>query len=189
MLNAKSCLNISAGLLLLTSIVSASQAQAQSVNVPMNGNVPGSCTFGAVTAGTLAKHSSPYAVMGATPTFAGAVGSAGRVTVTCVGSSALTVAAPVGSGPVGFTPTVVQAVVQKGNSSIPSDLASASTGGVFEPGGPWNTTNPSMPLPPGPTVLNVNMVAGLGMTGPGPIPGPLPIGNYNYTINLSITGN
>jgi hypothetical protein len=189
MLNAKSCLNLSASLLLLSSIVSASQAQAQSVNIPMNGNIPGTCTFGAVSSGTLAKHNnSPYAVMAATGSFPGAVGTAGRVTVTCQGSSALTIAAPVGSGPIGFTPGVVQAVVQKANSTLPLDMASANTGGTFEPVGPWNTTNPSMPLLSGPTVLNVSMVAGAA-PGPGPILGPLPTGNYTYTINLSITGN
>jgi hypothetical protein len=188
MLNAKSLIKVSAGLLLVGTIACASQAQAQSVNIPMNGNLPGTCTFGAVSGGTLAKHPSPYAVMAATGGFPGAVGTAGRVTVTCQGSSALTIAPPVGSGPIGFTPGVVQAVVQKGNSTIPPDMASANTGGTFEPSGPWNITNPSMPLTSGSTILNVSMVAGSGPLSPPPT-APLPTGNYNYTINLSITGN
>lgn len=191
MLNAKSCLNLSASLLLLSSIASASQVQAQSVNIPMNGNVPGTCTFGSVSGGTLAKGSLFSAVMatgGGIPVLGGpAVGTAGRVTVTCQSGSALTIAPPMGSGPIGFAPSVVQALVQKGTSTGPLDLASANTGGTFESGSPWSTTNPTMPLSPGPTILNVSMVAGSGPNNPSAP--PLPTGNYNYTINLSITGN
>jgi hypothetical protein len=190
MLNAKSCLNLSVSLLLLSSIVSASQAQAQSVNIPMNGNIPGTCTFGSVSGGTLAKHpqfSAVAATGGGIPAAGASVGTAGRVTVTCQSSSAITIAPPVGTGPIGFAPSVVQAIVQKGTSTAIPDMASANTGGTYEPGGPWNITNPSMSLTPGSTILNVSMVAGSGPNSP-PAP-PLPTGNYSYTINLSITGN
>jgi hypothetical protein len=192
-LTIKSFSKISAGLLVLGAIGLASQAHAQTVDMPFDGNIPGSCTFGTITPGVLARLIGPgpnYAVMatapGVTPGGGPPVGTASSVTVTCTTPSVLTIAAPTGSGPVGFTPAVRQALVQSANGG---PLASANVGGTFEPGGPWNTTNPTMPLLPGaPQLLNVSMVAGNGPLAP-PVPGPLPTGNYSYTVNLSITGN
>ncbi len=191
MLKSNSCLKFSAGLLALSALVWASPAQSQTVNIPMNGNVPGSCTFGAVSGGTLAKVSGPAPIMMASGGgISGGIfsaGTAGRVTVTCQNSSALTISPPTGSGPIGFAPSVVQAVVQKGTSLSSTDLAGANIGGTFEPVGPWATTNPTLPLQSGPTVLNVSMVAGVTPSSP-PAP-PLPTGNYTYNITLTITGN
>ena len=66
-------------------------------------------------------------------------------------------------------------------------MASANVGGTFESVGPWNTTNPTMQLQTGSTVLNISLAAG---SGPNNSLAPfLPTGNYTYTINLSITGN
>jgi hypothetical protein len=193
MSNVKSLLRISAGLLVLGAIGVAAQAQAQTVTMPFDGNVPGSCAFGTVTPGVLAKPAfgpgANYVVMatgGGLPI--PPTGTASSVTVTCTNNSVLTIAPPTGSGPVGFAPAVRQAIVQRNNNAGPLDQASANVGGVFEPGGPWNVTNPTMPLNPGPQLLNVSMVAGNGPLAPIP-PTPLPTGNYSYTVNLSITGN
>ena len=119
MLNAKYYFKFSANLLFLGTIVSTSQAQAQLVNIPMNGNVPGSCTFGAVNGGTLVKHPSLPAVTatgGGVSVGGQSAGTAGSVTVNCPNSSILTIVPPIG-----FTPSVVQALIQKGNSTAPPD--------------------------------------------------------------------
>ncbi len=162
--------------------------------MPFDGNVAGSCTFATPVAGVLAKPligpGSNYSVMatgGGLPI--PPTGTASSVTVTCTNNSVLTIAAPTGAGPVGLAPVTRQAIVQRGNSTNPLDMASANVGGVFDPGGgPWNITNPTMPLNPGPQLLNVSMVAGNGPLAP-LVPGPLPTGNYSYSVNLSITGN
>ncbi len=187
MSNVKSLLRISAGLLVLGSIGVAGQAQAQTVDMPFDGNVPGACTFGLPTPGVLTKFS-PVALMAAGD---GALpptpqnGIAARVTVNCTGGSALTVAVPTGSGPAGYLPNTVQAVVQKANGP---EIASAKSGPVFDTIAPWNLpiTN-TMPLLTGPTQLNVSLAIGSG----GPLGNaPLvPTGNYSYKVNLSITGN
>ena len=190
MLNAKSYFKFSANLLFLGTIVSTSQAQAQLVNIPINGNLPGSCTFGAINGGTLVKHPSLPAVTatgGGVSVGGQSAGTAGSVTVNCQNSSALTISPPIGLGPSGFTPSAVQALVQKGNSTALLDMASANMGGTFEAVGPWNTTNPTMQLQTGSTVLNISLAAGSGQNN---LLAPfLPTGNYTYTINLSITGN
>ena len=134
MLNAKSYFKFFANLLFLGTIVSTSQAQAQLVNNPINGNLLGSCTFVTVNGGTLVKHPSFHAVTatgGGVSVGGQSAGTAGSVTVNCQNSSALTIAPPIG-----FTPSVVQALVQKGNSTAPPDMASANMGGTFESVGP-----------------------------------------------------
>jgi hypothetical protein len=193
MLNTKSYRQLSAGLLVVGSILGcAFQAQAQTVNVPFGGNIPGTCTFGTPVAGILAKHPTTIAVAAATGSVSlvgGPAGTPGSVTITCQSNSVVTVAVPVGSGPSGFAPATVQALLQRNGGSSILDLASARTGAPMELLGPWSSaTNPSLSLPSGPTILNVHMAAGTP-NGPGPIPVPLPLGNYNYTVNLSVTGN
>jgi hypothetical protein len=187
MSNVKSLIRISAGLLVLGSIGFAGQAQAQSVDMPFDGNVPGSCTFGTVTPGVLVRSSlgavmaAGGGVFGPTPTN----GTAARVTVTCTGGSALTVAVPTGAGPAGFVPNTVQAIVQKANGP---EIASARLGPAFDPIAPWNLPNPTtMPLLTGATQLNVSLAVGAGAGVPNSP--PIPTGNYSYKVNLSITGN
>jgi hypothetical protein len=173
MSNVKSLIRISAGLLVLGSIGFAGQAQAQSVDMPFDGNVPGSCTFGTVTPGVLVRSSlgavmaAGGGVFGPTPTN----GTAARVTVTCTGGSALTVAVPTGAGPAGFVPNTVQAIVQKANGP---EIASARLGPAFDP-------------ITGATQLNVSLAVGAGAGVPNSP--PIPTGNYSYKVNLSITGN
>jgi hypothetical protein len=196
MLNTKSYRQLSAGLLVVSSILGfAFQAQAQTVNVPFSGNVPGTCTFGTPVAGTLVKHPNPgtVAVLAATgPISLGAstAGTPGSVTINCQSTSVVTVAVPVGSGPSGFAPATVQSIVQRNGGSTILDLASARTGAPMDTFGPWSSaTNPTLSLPSGLTTLNVHMAAGTPLNNPGPLPAPLPLGNYNYTVNLSVTGN
>jgi hypothetical protein len=192
MLNTKSYRQRSAGLLVVGSILGfAFQAQAQTVNVPFSGNIAGTCAFGTPIAGTLAKNQTIIAVAASNGSIAvGGVptGVPGSVTITCQSNSNVTVGVPVGSGPVGFAPATVQALLQRNTGTSNLDLASAKTGAPID-GGPWtNITNSSMGVPAGPSTLNVHMAAGTP-PGPGPIPAPLPLGNYNYTVNLSVTGN
>jgi hypothetical protein len=192
MFNKKSYRHLSAGLLVVGSILGcAFQAQAQTVNVPFNGNIPGSCVFGTPIAGTLAKHNVPGIIAASTGVIAVGVsntGTMGSVTITCQANSNVTIAVPVGSGPVGFAPPTVQAMLQRNNSTSNLDLASAKTGIPID-GGAWTgITNPSIGVPSGLSTLNVHMAAGTPI-GPGPIPAPLPLGNYSYTVNLSVTGN
>jgi hypothetical protein len=194
MFNKKSYSHLSAGLLVVGSILGcAVQAQAQTVNVPFNGNVPGSCVFGAPVAGTLAKYPSAPGIIAASSGLAAlgggpGAGTIGSVTITCQTNSIVTIAVPVGSGPVGFSPATVQGLLQRNGSG---ELASAKTGPSMEPGGPWNgVSSSSMTLPSGISTLNVHMAAGTPISiVPGPIPAPIPTGNYNYTVNLSVTGN
>jgi hypothetical protein len=199
MFNKKSYRHLSAGLLVVGSILGcAFQAQAQTVNVPFSGNVPGTCTFGTPIAGTLVKHpilnavsasSGGLSLLGGGP--GSSTGTPGSVAITCQGSSSVTIAVPVGSGPAGFAPATLQALLQRNTSTLPLDLAGARTGTPLDTGGPWNSvTNPSLLLSSGPSTLNVHMAAGHpNNPGPFPAPAPLPLGNYNYTVNLSITGN
>jgi hypothetical protein len=197
MFNVKSLTKLSAGLLVLGAIGLASQAHAQTVDMPFDGNVPGSCTFGTITPGVLARPplgGGPNAVMangGGTPlNTSPSTGTASSVTVTCTASSVLTIAPPTGSGPVGFTPATLQAVVQKTGGGSPLDFASATVGATFAPtgSGPWGQTNRTVTLINGTTPLTVSLVA--GSNAPiGPANPPLPTGNYSYTVNLSITGN
>ncbi len=191
MSNVKSLIRISAGLLVLGSIGVAGQVQAQTVDMPFDGNVPGACTFGTVTPGVLAR-STPVAVLAAgggifPPTSTN--GSAARVTVVCTGNSALTIGVPTGAGPAGFVPNTVQGIVQRGTNSGPGDVASAKSGPAFENAGPWATTNATMPLAAGPTQLNVSLAVGTGVTVPPTPPSAVTPGNYSYKVNLSITGN
>jgi hypothetical protein len=191
MSNVKSLIRISAGLLVLGSIGVAGQAQAQTVDMPFDGNVPGACTFGTVTPGVLAKSPNGFAVMGA----GGGVvpplptnGSAARVTVTCTGISAVTIAVPTGAGPAGFAPATVQGIVQKGTGLL--DMASARSGPAFDGGaGPWGIANTSVPLGNGITQLNVSLAVGTGNNLPPTPPSAVTPGNYSYKVNLSITGN
>jgi hypothetical protein len=187
MSNVKSLIRISAGLLVLGSIGVAAQAQAQTVDMPFDGNVPGSCTFGTVTPGVLTRFS-PLAVMAAgggifPPTPQN--GTAARVTVNCTGNSALTIAVPTGTAPAGYVPTTVQGIVQKANSP---EMASAKLGPAFEPIAPWGQPmTTTMPLVAGPTQLNVSLAIGAPANTANPV--PVPTGNYSYKVNLSITGN
>jgi hypothetical protein len=193
MLNTKSYRQLSAGLLVVGSILGcAFQAQAQTVNVPFGGNIPGTCVFGTPIAGTLAKHPAPGIIAASTGpgSLGGATtGTLGSVTITCQANSNVTIAVPVGSGPVGFAPPTVQAMLQRNNGINNLDMASAKTGPAMEGAGPWNSiTNSSIGVPSGLSTLNVHMAAGTPMA-PGPIPAPVPLGNYNYTVNLSVTAN
>jgi hypothetical protein len=198
MSNAKSLMiksfsKISAGLLVLGAISLASQAHAQTVDMPFDGNIPGSCTFGTITPGVLAKSANGFAVMaggGGVLPIAPVTGTAARVTVTCSGNSAVTIAVPTGSGPAGFAPNTVQGIVQKGTGLNVTDMASARSGPAFDGGaGPWGITNASVPLIAGPTQLNVSLAVGTGTNLPPTPPSFVTPGNYSYTVNLSITGN
>jgi hypothetical protein len=192
MSNVKSLIRISAGLLVLGAIGVAAQAQAQTVDMPFDGNVPGICTFGTITPGVLAKSPNGFAVMGAgggvVPPVA-ANGTPARVTVTCNGNSAVTIAVPTGSGPAGFAPATVQGIVQKGTSLNVADMASARSGPVFDGGGVWAVPTTNVPLTPGPTQLNVSLAVGTGNNLPPTPPSAVTPGNYSYKVNLSITGN
>jgi hypothetical protein len=188
MSNVKSLIRISAGLLVLGSIGVAAQAQAQTVDMPFDGNVPGACTFGTVTPGVLTRFS-PVGILAAgggimAPTPLS--GTAARVTVTCTGNSALTVAVPTGTVPAGYVPTTVQGIVQKTTNG--PEMASAKSGPFFDTVAPWNLPmTPTMPLGAGPTQLNVSLAVGAGAGVPNqPL---IPTGNYSYKVNLSITGN
>ena len=185
MLNSKSLLKVSAGLLLVSTIGFSGKAHAQSVDVPFSGVEPASCAFTAPTAGVLAKVGASAAMEGSAGVTGFNVGTSGKVSVTCSNGGTLTTAvpAPTAALPAGFTPGVVQAVVQRGAAIGIGDFTSANTGGNFDTG-VWNKPTAAMVIPANAaTALNVAMVTGNRAAG------AVPSGTYSYNVKLTVVSN
>jgi hypothetical protein len=178
MLKIKSVLRV-AGLAIVGAVAAASQTHAQTVNVPFDGNIPNTCTFGAPVAGVLAKSGNAVTVEGAggIPGLTG--GTAGSVTLNCLGGGNVTVAAPVVVAvPAGFNPAVSQAIVRLGTTANYT-----SNGGPYDNGG-WAKPEAALAVPANAQTLTVGMIAGTpGSTG------AIPFGNYSYTVTLTAAPN
>jgi hypothetical protein len=178
MLKIKSVLRV-AGLAIVGAVAAASQTHAQTVNVPFDGNILNTCTFGAPVAGVLAKSGNAVTVEGAggIPGLTG--GTAGSVTLDCLGGGNVTVAAPVVVAvPAGFNPAVSQAIVRLGTTANYT-----SNGGPYDNGG-WDKPQTALAVPAGAQTLTVGMIAGTpGSTG------AIPFGNYGYTVTLTAAPN
>ena len=183
MLNSKSLIKISAGLILVSTIGFSGKAHAQSVPVPFSGNATNSCTLTASAPGTLVKSGTLAAMEGSAGVSGFNVGTAGTASVDCTNGGSLTVAVPVASAvPAGFAPAVLQSVVQRGTSTTAADFTSADTGGPFDTNA-WTKPTASLAIPVGVSALNVAMVAGTQANG------PLPSGSYSYTVTLTVVSN
>lgn len=186
MLNSKSLIKISAGLILVSTIGFSGKAHAQTAIVNSSGTASNSCTLTASTAGILVKSGTLAAMEGSAGVSGFTVGNAGTATVNCTNGGSLTVAAPapVGAVPMGFTPAVLQSVVQRGSgtSTNPADFTSANTGGPFDTNA-WTKPTTPLAIPLGVSALNVAMVAGA------PTAGPVPSGNYSYDVTLTVVSN
>jgi hypothetical protein len=183
MLNIKYCTKLSASLLLLSSIVFAAQAQAQSIDVPFNGTITNTCTFGVVTDGQLAQAGSLAAIEGSTGVDTLGTGNAAQVSVDCPNGANLTVAAPVAvSVPPTFNPSVIQSIVQRGSNTASTDFTSANVNGPFD-SNVWDKSTAPLVLPAGNSDLNVAMIAGENAVG------TIPSGFYSYTVTLTVAPN
>ena len=186
MLNSKSLIKISAGLILVSTIGFSGKAHAQSADVTLSGNATNSCTLTSSASGALVKSGALAAMEGSTGVSGFGVGNAGTATVNCTNGGNLTVAAPVAVSavPMGFAPAVLQSVVQRGSgtSTNPADFTSANTGGQFDTNA-WNKPTTALSIPAGVSALNVAMVAGT------PTAGPIPSGNYSYKVVLTVVTN
>ena len=183
MLNSKSLLKVSAGLILVSTIGFSAKAQAQSVDVPFNGDALNSCAFTVPTAGTLAKTDAFASMEGSTGVTGFGIGTAGKVSVNCSSGGNLTVAVPANIAmPVGFAPAVVQSVVQRGINTAATDFTSANAGGSYDQGA-WTKATTPLVLPTGNSDLNVAMIAGVRSTG------SVPSGNYKYNVMLTVVSN
>ena len=181
MLNSKSLIKISAGLILVSTIGFSGKAHAQTADVTFSGNATNNCTIVASATGALAKSGSSAAMEGSGGlTGFGNIGTAGTASVACTNGGSLTVGAPVASGalPMGFAQTVVQSVVQRGASTE----FTSSTGGPFNAGA-WNKPTTPLVIPAGTSALNVAMVAGAFADG------PVPTGAYSYNVTLTVVSN
>lgn len=158
----------SAGLMLGSSAV-----LAQSVDVDFAGNIPNTCSFGAPAGtGVLAKaNGGVEAGIGVAGL---SYGTATSVTVDCIGGGSISVSAPIGSGPAGFSPASFQSVVELGSNGL---TTTTFTGSEY-----WDFFSPNaLAVPSGEQTLNVGMVAGtLGSLEVIP-------GDYNYTVTLTAT--
>jgi len=152
---------LTSALILVASAAVSESAFAQTVDIPFTGNVPGSCSFGTATGGTLGVNttSSPTALGGGYPG-----GVFGKVSVTCSQASKLTVSAPVKNSGPDFTPSTITGYVNASSSSTSS--ASGSTPLAL-------TSGTAIPL-------SVDMMVSNGST-------PLPAGIYNYKVTLTVT--
>ena len=184
MLNSKSLIKISAGLILVSTIGFSGKAHAQTT-VPLSGAVSNTCTFGTPTAGTLVQSTTSAAMEGSSGVNGLNVGTAGKVTVTCNGGGSVTVAVPVFNGtvPTGFAQTVVQSMVQRGTTTAATDFTSIANGGTFFPGAWTGKATAPLAIPVGTSDLNVAMVAGKLDAG------PLRSGNYAYNVTLTVVAN
>jgi hypothetical protein len=182
MLNAKSLLKLSAGLLVLGSIAVAGQAQAQTADIPFNGTIPNACSFSTPVSGTLSQAGTFAAMEGSTGiTGLGGGGTAGTVSVTCSSNTGtLSIDAPVRlAAPTTFAPATVQSIVQLGATAT---LTSAKTGPSYDTA-VWNGATTPIALPTGTSNLKVGMVAGVRTAG------ALPSGPYSYTVKLTVAAN
>jgi hypothetical protein len=180
MLKIKSVLRV-AGLAIVGAVAAASQTHAQTVNVPFDGNILNTCTFGAPVAGVLAKSGNAVTVEGAggIPGLTG--GTAGSVTLNCLGGGNVTVAAPVVVAvPAGFNPPVRQAIVRLGTTA---DYTNNAAGGNYDTGA-WNKPTAALAVPAGAQTLTVGMIAGTPFSN-----GAIPFGNYGYTVTLTAAPN
>ena len=184
MLNSKSLIKISAGLILVSTIGFSGKAHAQSADVTLSGNATNSCTLTSSASGALVKSGALAAMEGSTGVSGFGVGNAGTATVNCTNGGNLTVAAPVAVGavPMGFAPAVLQSVVQRGGNTNPADFTSTSTGGPFDTNA-WTKNTTPLSIPAGVSALNVAMVAGT------PNAGPVPTGTYSYNVVLTVVSN
>lgn len=183
MLNSKSLLKVSAGLILVSTIGFSAKAQAQSVDVPFNGVAPSSCAFTVPTAGTLAKAGTLAIMEGSIGVTGLGAGNAGKVSVNCNSGGNLTVAVPaVVTVPASFAPVVVQSIVQRGTNTGATDFTSANTGGPYDTGA-WTKSTAPLTLPVGNSDLNVAMIAGARSDG------NVPSGSYSYNVVLTVVSN
>lgn len=181
MLNSKSLIKVSAGLLLVSTIGFSGKAHAQTVDVPFSGLAPNSCAFGTPTAGTLAKTGALAAMEGGVGVTGMTNGTAGKVTVTCSSGGTVSAAVPtVVVKPAAFNPTITQAVVQLGATNTFTSSPGTQFAGI-----PWNRPTVAMPIPASatPNDLNVAMITGATTNG------TVPTGTYSYTVRLTATSN
>jgi hypothetical protein len=178
MLNSKSLIKVSAGLLLLSTIGFAGKAQAQSVDVPFNLTTGASCTFGTPTPGGLILQNGIVGVMAVgNIAIVSGPGTPGTVTLNCTNGGTLAVAAPVTvAAPAGFAPPSRESLAGFG-----STITSAAIGNRFL----GVSTTPAA-VPPGPQTVSVGMLAG---TPNAPVPAAPPSGTYSYTVRLTATSN
>ena len=183
MLNSKSLIKISAGLILVSTIGFSGKAHAQTATVPFSGSVLNTCIFTTPTTGVLVKSGTSAAMESSGGLTGFTIGTASTVSVDCNGGGSLTVAVPVvASGvPAAFAPAVVQSIVQRGTNTGAADFIS-STGGPFAAGA-WTKPTTALVLPVGNSALNVAMVAGTFADG------PLPSGSYGYNVTLTVVPN
>lgn len=182
MLNFKSLLKVSAGLILVSTIGVSTKAQAQSADVPFGGTIPSNCVFGTPTPGILVKTGTFAAIEGSTGVSGVNFGTAGKVSVNCSTGATLTVAAPTAVVvPATFVPAKTQSVVQRGTNTALTDFASANTGGPFWPASAFPAQG--ITLPAGNSDLNVAMVAG------DVVSGSIPSGSYSYYVRVTVAPN
>ena len=181
MLNSKSLIKISAGLILVSTIGFSSKAQAQTATVPFGATVTNTCAFINPAPGVLAKSGTSAAMEGSGGLSGFTFGNAGRISVDCNGGGSLTVALPaVAAVPGTFAPAVLQSTVQRG---ISTDFTSINSGGPFAPGAWTGKSAAPLAIPVGVSDLKVAMVAGTFADG------FVPSGNYSYNVTLTVTPN
>ncbi len=187
MLKIKTSLRI-LGLAVIGAVATASQVHAQSVDVPFDGSVGNSCTFGAPVGGTLAPRANNKAMEASTGVagLATPTGTAGSVSISCIFGGSLTVATPVGTAPAGYTPAVTQSVVELASDG---SATSANTGGNFNAAwAAFPTAALAIPADTGtPETLNVGMV--IGQNAGGGAATNIPPGLYNYSVTVTVTPN
>lgn len=145
---------------------------AQTVDVPFNGTVPGLCSFGQPTAGTLGMGGSTGSTASGGGYYGGpsgptALGSRGyggafgQVAVSCNQSARVTVSKPVQTAGPSFTPIYSSASINSSAGSTDSNGASPL----------------SLPIG-GYVTLDIDMIVDKGT--------PLTAGNYSYVTTLTI---
>jgi hypothetical protein len=172
MSNPNRYLRLIAGVFLFSAIAFTPAAQA------------GTCSFGVPLGGSLAKSASGDSVEGSAGLTGFNIGTAGKVTITCSNGGILTTSAPnLVSIPPNFNEARAQALVQRGNSTAPTDFTTTRRGVVTPYPAPWDKSAAPMSIPPGTSTLNIAITAG---TIPG---GTITSGFYSYGVQLSVIPN
>lgn len=164
----------------------ASQAKAGTADVPFDGSIAGSCTFDSPTAGTLVAASDPNfieASSGVQYNTASKGGATGKISITCVGNSQLTISdpVPVSADAVNVNPSTAKAAyfkVVNGTTLYPSP--NAKSGNWFSLG---SSPNSSLSIGSGTTNLEVGMSSRL-ITNTSE---PFPNGSYTYKVTVTST--
>ena len=158
-------------------MVGSSNVLAQTVDVPFNGNVPNTCTFGAPTDGTFEQSVNSIAVEASGGIGGMAYGTAGTVTLDCAAGGSVTVGLPTNPTiPVGFNTPTLQSVVSLDGVEATSVINFSGTQY-------WTnfTSTGALSVPAGEQDLFIAAYAGDGAVG------SLPVGSYSYTVTLTAT--